>query len=238
MASVRHLNWIDELLLLLDKQKRRDHRLFKAFPSIDYRYVLDVGAHRGEFTWRVLRYFRPDRVWLIEADPQLAEELRAQLAEKSQCKVIHAAVSDVSGECGFRINQHRASSSLLPIRSISSEMFQKELREIQIVQVPVFSLDDLFAREKIDRIDLMKVDIQGAERLLIRGGPGALQRVNCIYIEVVFEEFYEGCALFGEIHQLLAGAGFKLQLLQDFRRSVEGHLLYANAIYRRLALAV
>jgi FkbM family methyltransferase len=233
MSSVKRLNPIGRALLLLNQNKRRDHRQFSKFPPIDYQRVLDVGAHRGEFTDGVLRYFRPQRVWLVEADPRLAEALRAKYVRQPQCRIVHAAISEASGTTDFRINVHSDSSSLLPISPISGKLFRRDMQEVQIVQVPACSLDDLFQREAIDRVDLMKVDIQGAERLLIRGGVAALQRVRCIYIEVLFEEFYHGCALFGEIQALLIAAGFKLQLLQDFRRSAEGYLLYANALYRR-----
>lgn len=195
---------------------------------------MDVGAHQGAFTESVLCYYQSRRVWLVEADPALAEGLRQKFAACPSCQIIHAAITDFSGSVDFRINRHRASSSLLPISPISGKIFQKNLQETQILTVPAMCLDDLFVREQIDQIDLLKIDIQGAERLLICGGREALKRVRWIYIEVLFEELYQDCALFGEIHERLSAIGFKLHLLHDFRRGHDGNLVYANGLYQRI----
>jgi hypothetical protein len=104
--------------------------------------------------------------------------------------------------------------------------------ETESVPVPALSLDDLFARENITEIDLCKVDIQGAERLLIEGGTQALQRIRLLHVEVLFDEFWEGCAQFTEIHALLKARGFKLHLLDGFRKTTNGDVAYANALYR------
>ena len=221
-------------LALGNRPLRRAHRQFRAFPPLACGEAMDIGAHRGEFTESLLCYYQARRVWLVEADPDLAEGLRQKFAARPHCHVLHAAITDASGSADFRINQHRASSSLLPISPISGEIFQKNLQETQILTVPAICLDDLFVREKIEHIDLLKIDIQGAERLLIRGGKEALKRVRWIYIEVLFEQLYQGCALFGEIHESLSALGFKLHLLHDFRRGHDGNLVYANALYQRI----
>lgn len=218
-------------LALCRRPMRRAVRQFRDFPPFECRRVMDVGAHQGEFTLAALNYYRPERVWLVEADQELASGLQQKFSGQPACKVIHAAIADTSGSVTFRINRHRASSSLLPISKRSTQIFQKDLQETDAVTVPALALDDLFAQEKIDRLDLLKVDIQGAERLLIQGGQRALQQVACIYIEVLFEELYEGCALFGEIDALLTPLGFKLRSFHEFRKGPDGDLVYTNALY-------
>ena len=210
---------------------RRAVRQFRDFPPFECRQVMDVGAHQGEFTQAALNLYQPERVWLVEADPELALGLQQKFVDQPACKVIHAAIADTSGSVTFRINRHRASSSLLPISKRSTQIFQKDLQETDTVTVPALALDDLFAREKISRLDLLKVDIQGAERLLIQGGQQALQRVAFIYIEVLFEELYYGCALFGEIDTLLRAANFKLRSFHEFSKGPDGNLFYTNALY-------
>ena len=60
----------------------------------------------------------------------------------------------------------------------------------------------------------------------------ALPRIRQLHIEVLSDEFWEGCAQFTEIQALLKARGFKLHLLDGFRRTVSGDLAYANALYR------
>jgi len=113
-------------------------------------------------------------------------------------------------------------------------LFDRPFREQKVVKVATVTLDELFLREGWDQVDLMKVDIQGGERALLVGGQRALRQVRVIYLEVLFQQLYENCALFCELHETLSRGGFHLQFLDDFRRGKEGDLIYGNACYRRV----
>lgn len=215
------------------RQLHRDHRLFRAFPRGLYDVVVDVGAHAGEFALQAARYYLPRTVCLVEADPELAERLRARFGLKPGWRVVGAAVGDRTGAAEFRINEDRASSSLLPITQEAGALFGRAFKEVSVIKVPLFTLDDLLDREQLDRVDLMKVDIQGGERALLDGARQSLSRIRVIYLEVSFREVYSRCALFCELHARLTKDGFQLQFLHDFRRSAEGDLIYGNACYRR-----
>lgn len=213
---------------------RRAHRQFRGFPERPYRTVMDIGAFEGEFTRLALDYLEPERVWLVEANPDQASQLRTTFASEPRCNVINAAIAAHTGDIRFHVSRHLPSSSLLPVQKAAAAHFGKDLSESREVTVPGYSLDDLFTRESIPQIDLMKVDIQGAERMLIQGGHAALAKVGVISIEVLFEELYEGCALFGELHSLLLKEGFHLQGLHGMRRGPAGFLLYGDAVYVRM----
>ncbi|MBL9171084.1 MAG: FkbM family methyltransferase [Verrucomicrobiales bacterium] len=221
------------LFFRLNPQLRRAHRLFRAFPVLPYRHFLDVGAFEGEFTDSVLSYFQPDRVWQVEADPDQSGLLQAKYREESRVKVIPAAIADQSGTLEFHVNQHRPSSSLIPIASSAAGVFQKEMNEARVVRVPALSLDELFEKEALPDIDLMKVDIQGAERLLIQGGTKSLKRIRLVFMEVWFQECYQGSALFPEVQTMMTGSGFKLRSFHEFRKGSDGNLVYSNALYYR-----
>jgi FkbM family methyltransferase len=218
---------------LFQRDLHRDHRFFRKFPAGDYRVVLDVGAHTGDFARRVSRYFQPDTICMVEADPELAAALTQKFTAVPGCKVVAAAMSDRIGEIEFRDNEHRASSSLLPASPQLRALFHRSFDEVAVVKVPAITLDELFVRERWTQVDLMKVDIQGGERALLAGGGSTLTRVRVIYIEVLFQQLYENCALFCELHEKLTRDGFHLQFLDDFRPSQEGDLIYGNACYRR-----
>ena len=220
-------------MALTRRPMRRAHRQFRGLPNARIRTVMDIGAHQGEYTDLALEYFQPEKVWMVEAIPELAAQLSSRYAARTECRVLHAAINDRSGDVTFRVNSHLASSSLLPVVKESAKHFGKNMSEERTVTVPGLSLDDLFVRESIKQVDLMKVDIQGAERLLIRGGEKALSRVSVLCMEVLFEPLYEGCALFGELHSLLRPCGFHLHGFHGMRRGPEGFLLYADAIFTR-----
>ena len=81
----------------------------------------------------------------------------------------------------------------------------------------------------------MKVDIQGAERLMIEGGEAALTTLGLLYIELSYERFYSGAPLAHEIESLLWERGFRLRSLHESRLGKNGALAYTNALFMRPA---
>jgi hypothetical protein len=66
-------------------------------------------------------------------------------------------------------------------------------------------LDDI---AELPPIDLLKIDIQGGELDVFRGGPRTLDNVVAIHTEVSFVPLYEGQPVFGDIDLDLRARGF------------------------------
>ena len=62
----------------------------------------------------------------------------------------------------------------------------------QTMRVRTMRLDTFAAQQKLDRIDLVWADVQGAEADLIAGGPQALAMTRLLYTEYNEVEMYEG----------------------------------------------
>jgi len=227
-SPIQFWPWAKRARLLFDSGLRRSYRLFRLFPPLACQSILDVGADRGTFTDRALRCFDAERAWLVEANPEAAAALQKKYSGQPRCKVIPCAIAAKAGEVRFHIATH-ASSSAVQFEGAPLA----EAKVARVVTVPAMSLDDLFEQEKIAEVDLMKVDIQGAERMLIQGGQRALRRIRLIYTEVLFETDCPTAALFGELHELLTAAGFRLRLLHRLRRDAHGFLQQGDALYER-----
>jgi FkbM family methyltransferase len=225
-----------ELRSLFDKQYRRAFRNLRHLPRVTYRYVIDAGANRGAFTDAFLRLHQAERVVLVEPIPELAQKLRAKYAGDPRIAVVAAALSDHDGEAQFEINRSDASSSLLPIDPRNSKWFARDLKVAATIRVPILTLSQLMAREKLETVDLLKLDLQGAERLALTGGAEILDRVRVIYTEVFFEQLYAGAWLFWDTNEFLSGRGFKLCGLSNIVHAADGDLVQANATFRRITL--
>jgi FkbM family methyltransferase len=219
---------------LFDKKYRRAFRNLRHLPRVQYRFVIDGGANRGSFTDAFLRLHRPERLVLVEAIPDLAEKLRARYASNSGISVVSAALSDKNGEAQFEINRSEASSSLLPIDPRNTAWFNRDLTVAGTIQVPTMTLPALLTEQGMQTVDLLKLDIQGAERFVLTGGNAVLDRVRVIYSEVFFEHLYTGAWLFWEMNEFLAGHGFKLCGLSNIVHASDGDLVQANATFRRV----
>lgn len=223
-----------EIRSLFDKQYRRAFRNLRYLPRLTYRHVIDAGANRGSFTDAFLLLHQPQRVVLVEAIPELAESLRARYAGDPRISVVSGALSDRNGEAQFEINRSEASSSLLPIDSRNSEWFARDLSVARSIQVPTITLPELMRREAMETVDLLKLDLQGAERLVLTGGNEILNRVQVIYTEIFFEQLYVGAWLFWDMNEFLSHRGFKLCGLSNIVHAPDGDLVQANATFRRL----
>src|SRR5205823_1773881 len=218
---------------LFDKQYRRAFRNLRHLPRLEYLSVIDGGANRGSFTDAFLQLHRPERLVLVEAIPELAEKLRARYAGKPGISIVSAALSDKNGEAQFEINRSEASSSLLPIDPRNTAWFDGDLTVARTVQVPTMTLPTLMEEQGLNALDLLKLDLQGAERFVLTGGEAALPRVRVIYTEVFFEQLYAGAWLFSEMNDFLVGHNFKLCGLSNIVHASDGDLLQANATFRR-----
>jgi FkbM family methyltransferase len=128
--------------------------------EIPAKTIVDLGAHVGLATLRLLAK-RPDaRVVAVEADPALIPRLRENLAGLP-VEIVHAAIGAGAGERDFYRSDISSWGNSLEKR----EWFQDAVR------VPAITLEALLDAQGIETVDLLKVDIEGAEWDLFAAGP-------------------------------------------------------------------
>jgi FkbM family methyltransferase len=106
--------------------------------------VLDLGANQGDFHDSFLRRFTPERYVAVEPTPSLAAELASR-----GLIVVQAAVAPVSGPVSFTVDVNSEASSILI--------------EGPANLVDGISYSDLLTQQHLNQIDLVKMDIEGAE---------------------------------------------------------------------------
>ena len=222
-----------KILLCLGKDARRDFRFFRQFPPGPFRTVLDIGAYHGEFTDRMLRHHKVDKVFLFEPFADSVAFLKKRYEAEPRCKVMPYALSDQSGATALQVLNHADSSSLLPPASGAGEMLHRPFHSVGTASIETRRFDELPAMQAVERFDIAKIDVQGAEIKVLRGCGQLLERIQSIYIEVNFVSLYEGGAVFCDTHAFLEQAGFRLGFMQEFRRNEQGIMIYANAFYLR-----
>jgi FkbM family methyltransferase len=121
--------------------------------------VVELGAGCGTETVTLSRLVGPTgRVIACEAHPWTTELLRRTVEENGLENVVvrHVAVADTSGVLSLTDTD-------------SSGSHRNTVMAGGDIEVPARSLDDLVAEEGLERIDLLKVNIEGAERLVVEG---------------------------------------------------------------------
>jgi FkbM family methyltransferase len=172
-----------------------DHRITAGMP------VWDIGANVGAFTLPAAHRSRA-AVLAVEADPFLAGLLRdtAGLPQNRDLdiEVLCVAIGDRDGAARFRIAGRGRASNGLESGTLSTQHGASR----QIMTVPTFRLDTLL--EDFTAPAFIKVDVEGAELLLLRGATRLLSEIRpTFYIEVSGASRTEACKIF-------AAAGYQL----------------------------
>jgi FkbM family methyltransferase len=146
------------------------------------RTILDVGAHSGLFSAFAAERAPAARVVAVDADPIATPVIARNLAPHGNATILSLAVGAKPGTADFYRNSlSTQTSSLLrsAVRPFASES------SIEVLPVTVTTLDELW-RNELDcvPIDVLKVDVQGAEGAVLAGGQAALASVRTLVIEV------------------------------------------------------
>ncbi len=98
------------------------------------------------------------------------------------------------------------------------------------VTVTAVTLSDFMKSDGLAGIDLLWMDIQGAELLALKGLGSSITTVKMIHLEVEFIEVYEGQALWPDLHRFLRGHGFRLLTFTTFGKYSADAIFYNPAL--------
>jgi hypothetical protein len=111
-----------------------------------------------------------------------------------------------------------------------------ETDSIEEIDVDIRTLDDALGSVELVSEVLVKLDVQGFEDRVIRGGLQTIANANAMLIEVSFHELYEGQWLFDGIYRLLAELGFEYHgALDQLLDRGSSRILSADALFLRTA---
>jgi FkbM family methyltransferase len=193
--------------------------------------VLDIGAHAGESAQH-FRSLLPDaQIFAFEPLPTPYSRLVTLMSGDPQFTAFPIAIGQSNEQIEMRESEFTQSSSLLPMGDRHKSEFPFTSK-MEARAVEVRRLDDLGLQLE-DNI-LIKIDVQGFEDRVIRGGEETIKRASFIISEVSFTPLYEGQPLFSQIYDQLRGLGFTYHgELHQLRSPHNGLPLQADALFVR-----
>lgn len=203
------------------------------FPR-EYGTVIDVGANRGQFALFALHRFPAAQLLCFEPLQEAHRKLTEVVGGDPRVRVERCAIGATDGSRSLNITRSDDSSSLLQPTALQLENFPKT-NSISAIDVNVRRLDDIFEADRFSPPFLLKIDVQGFELEVLRGGDHMLQGVDEVFVECSFVELYTGQALAGELIAHLWSRGFQLVGVFGVKRDVAGQCLQADVLFQRLA---
>lgn len=184
-------------------------------------YIIDVGAHKGAWTRHARMVFGHVPTLMIEPQEEDRATLDALCTSLPDTRLVPRVLWHTPGETVTFYHMaegSRSGSSLKPERSDVPRIAVKHVTE---------TLDRVAdARDNI----FLKIDAQGAELDILRGGEDTLARTTLIQLEVAVLRYNEGAPSMVEVLQFMDDRGFAPVDISG-RSRVQGHLVQVDIIF-------
>ena len=134
--------------------------------------IIDLGANIGLTSLYLASQFSDAKIISVEPHPETVSLLRHNLACLGpRAQILEAAVSDQSGAAVLHLADEAYNASL-------TRQTEKS------VQVQSVTMDEILEKHNLTHIDILKVDIEGAEKKLFSNFPSWLKKVDFLMIEM------------------------------------------------------
>ena len=195
--------------------------------------VFDVGAHYGETIRLFNKKLKLKKIYSFEASPKNYQVLQKKIFKHNSDKIeiFNYGIGEKMSK-GLINQTLESSSSTINKLNMNSKYFKKKLKILNIksknyfqypVPIEIISLDYFIEKNKIEYIDLLKIDTEGYELNVLKGLSKHNNKIKLIYFEHHYDDMIIKNYKFKDIHQLLKSYGFvkikKSKML--FRKSFE-----------------
>ena len=197
----------------------------------DAQVVFDVGAHGGEESATYLSLFPAAQIHCFEPAPERAEHLRKMFAGHARVTVHELALANRDGEARFFLNDQDATNSLFPLDPTTE--IGSRLQTVGEISVRCATVTSMARALGVTRIDLLKMDAQGAEGAILDGARELLARqaIGLIYLELDFVPVYVQQTRVEDVSLLLRQYGYTLYDFYNFAYAESGQLMWGDAIF-------
>lgn len=195
--------------------------------------IFDVGAHDGRTAKLYRKYFPESKIYSFEPTPNTFRQLKNNISSYQNVEVFNVALSNFVGQTNFFINNSSMTNSLL--KPLSDETYNSNdiYATKEKIKVDTDTIDNFCSVNKIEKINILKIDVQGAERDVLNGTVDMLKKKNIdlIYLEVEFIELYLNQPLFHDISLFLKTFDYNLYYLYNISVDKDGQMIYGDAIF-------
>ena len=194
--------------------------------------IFDVGAHDGRSIHLYKKHFPNSKIFSFEPTPKTYLQLEKN-AEKLDNVFIHnVALTSFVGQTEFHLNNSSLTNSLLE-SAIKNNILSEIIETKEKITVNTNTIDSFCIENKIEKIDILKIDVQGADLEVLKGASDMLKeaKIDLIFVEVEFIELYTNQPLFHDISVFLKSLNYNLYSFYNMSVAKDGQIIYGDAIF-------
>jgi FkbM family methyltransferase len=172
---------------------------------------VDVGCHMGSVLDDMILYAPEGTFFAFEPLPDLFADLQKRYTQPN-VRLSNVALCNEEGTTTFNYVMTNPAYS-----GIVKRRYDRPFEQDMTITVQTARLDRVLADAGSPKVDLIKIDVEGAEYLVMQGAEQTLKRDRPL---VVFEHGLGGTDCYGvrpeQVYELLVeGCGLKISLLED-----------------------
>jgi FkbM family methyltransferase len=187
--------------------------------------IVDCGAYDGGDALTLAK-LSGGTVHAFEADPEIFAVLKYNTRRCASIICHNIALSDKNGKGSFYCGTgdlHASGSLLQPKDELTDT---GEFQTIATVQLQ--TLQTWMEQNNIETIDMLWLDMQGAELLMLKASASVLSSVRVIHTEVSVKGDYVGACVYSELREFLGVHGFKADI-----EAIPHHWSTGNVLFVR-----
>lgn len=178
--------------------------------------IFDIGSRDCEQSIEFYKTFPNSKIYAFECNPNTLDLCKRNIQGYSdRITLIEGAVCDYDGDITFYpINQKKTVTTWTDGNPGASSLFKSngqytvEKYVQDEIKVNAHRLDTIMQKYNIPRVDIIWMDLQGAELLAMKGLGQHLNTVSHIHTEVSHKEMYTGQVMFSELNTYMISKGF------------------------------
>jgi len=179
-----------------------NYELLKQHINPEPKRILDIGAHRGDFTYHCTVQFPNVYCFLIEA-----EDFHEYMLKGRDYKI--AYLSDKSEEKVFYKSKYMTGNSGDSFYRENTDYYRDDSVIMETVQTT--TLDEIFVNG--ETFDLIKIDTQGSELDILKGGSNLIKSAYAFLLEVSILDYNIGSPKKDEVVAYMSNLGFNTQVI-------------------------
>jgi FkbM family methyltransferase len=176
--------------------------------TIKVENVFEIGANYGQDAEYLMNAFKipPQKVYAFEANPEAYEAIK----KLHRFNAYNFAVFNEEKEITFYVYPENDGWSGI----YGGKETNLSGREITVKSI---RMDNFLTANKIESVDFLKLDVEGASYPVLDGFGDEIKKVKALHVEAEHEKFHEmPDHLYGDISALLCGKGFELVYFHRF----------------------
>ena len=193
--------------------------------------ILDIGANEGQFALMIRKLLPKAKIYSFEPIPDCFAKLKMNFKTDSNFEAFNVACGDEGAVIEMNINKFSPSSSFLEIDELHVQNFRHTANSVK-QQIPVKTLDGLSAELNLVKPYMIKIDTQGYEDKVIKGGSTLISGAAVVFVELSYRPLYKGQSLFDDIYNKMLHLGFEYHgNTEELLSPVNGSVLQSDGIF-------